>query len=334
MSVQIVDSGDTATLLRHAGIEIESDVVTEDKKPIEPEEKKVEAKNLPEEHYEEDDSGLTEEQKKELTAKMQKAIGKKHRELKEAEEFAAAQYAERKLAEARAQELQRKLDELNGENKVDQQQTVQEQLKKPERRDYATDGEYIEAMIQFGINDALNKQKAAEEAARKEAEKQTVLTRAIDRLEAARKIVPDFDEVVSEADVVVPAAIAGYMQKSEMFAELGYHFAKNTDILLSIAKLPVDEQLVAIGKIESALQPFGTNGAKNVKTTSQNADESYQSSDETGFIQSPKKQSAPVIKPITTNGIVEKSVADMDIRETISDWAKKNARNFNVRKRH
>src|SRR5690349_13161998 len=79
--------------------------------PKEVEKSAVEAKEAPKEAAKEPveepddiegDDGLTPRQKRELTLKMQAAIGKKHRALKDAEEFAADQYSERRLAEQRA----------------------------------------------------------------------------------------------------------------------------------------------------------------------------------------------------------------------------------------
>ena len=115
----------------------------------------------------------------------------------------------------------------------------------------------------WGVDQGLKKQSeiAAKEAL--ERKQQEVIQTAKGRIDAAIALVPDFQETVDGADIIVPPAIAGYMQKSELFAELGYYLAKNPDVLTSIAKLAPDEQLVKIGKIEDKLGPFSKKSLTN-----------------------------------------------------------------------
>jgi len=298
---------------------------------------------------EEDENGLTAEERASLTAKMQKTIGKKHRMLKEAEEFAAAQYNERKMAETRAAEIERQLEELKGKAVA----TATPEAKKPVRADFSTESEYIDASIQWGVDQGLKKQAeiAAKEAL--ERKQQEVIQTAKGRIDAAIALVPDFQETVDGADIIVPPAIAGYMQKSELFAELGYYLAKNPDVLTSIAKLAPDEQLVKIGKIEDKLEPFGKKSLTNENGKSRNesldgkskdakgatpskpAHDKTASSENTEILPSmARTKSAPVISPLGSNGSAAIEINPENIREVITDYAKRNQRNFGIRKRH
>jgi len=279
----------------------------------------------------EGEDGLTPRQKRDLSKTMLKAIGKKHRELKEAEEFAASQYSEKKLAEQRVQALERELQALKGNQPKEQPADT-----KPKRENFATESEYLDAAIQWGVQEGIRRQ--AEEQAKKDAERayNEMVQAAQQRIAKAIELVPDFVEVTEAADLEVPPRIARYMQGSDLFAELGYHFAKNPDLLLSLSKLPEDQQLVKLGKIESTLTPFGSNDAKDGATPSKTNGQAIEALSTTGLTPSKARSSAPVIKPLSTNGTasVEIDPKDMNIRETIVDWQKRNKVNLGLRKRH
>lgn len=329
MTMTVIDSTDTAAILADAGIEMEAQRATESKVQEKPKAEEITVDT-------EDDNGLTESERRELTEKMQKAVGKKHRMLKEAEEFAAAQYSERRLAEQRAEAVERELAELKAKTTP---QVKAEAPSKPKREDYASESEYLDASIDWGIQDGLRKN--AEASAREAAERtQAQLVEAAKgRIAKALELVPDFAEVTGSIDHEVPPAVVGYMQKSELFAELGYHLAKNPELLVSLAKLPPDEQLVKIGKIEGKLSPFGSaethDGIQPSDTKQTNGQVKPAPSDDTGTVPSKARSTAPVITPLNGTGTAhEKDPKDFNVREVISDYAKRNQVNFNLRKRH
>jgi hypothetical protein len=292
----------------------------------------------------EGDDGLTPRQRREFNANVVKRIAKKHREMKEAEEFAAAQYSEKRLAEQRAERAERELAELRG--KAQPAQAAATEPAKPERAKFATDQEFLDAMIAWGVEEAMKKR--AQEEAKQAAERRQaeIIETAKARIAKALQAVPDFAEVTGAADIEVPPVVAGYMQKSPMFAEIGYHLAKNPDVLRSLAKLEPDEQLVTIGKIESTLKPFevadpksaaakDSNGATPGKTAESTNGEQRSAAD-TGISPGRARDAAPVIRPLNGSGAspVEVDPRDMNIRETIADWQKRNHVNLSLRKRH
>ncbi len=291
---------------------------------------------------EEDENGLTAEQRQELTAKMQKAIGKKHRALREAEEFAAAQFNTAQLAQRRAQELEAELARMRGAKGQAAPEAPQAPAK-PDRKDFASEGEFLDAMIQWGVDQRLaqERERQAREAA--EREQREVIEAATKRIATAREAVPDFDEVLASADAEVPPAVAGYMQRSEMIAELGYHFAKNPEVLVSLSKLRPDEQLVKIGRIESTLQPFAPASAPARHDTQSSQQQTHGQprsaapSETTGSVPSKARgNAAPVFTPLDGTGSAgtAKDSADMNIRESIQDWSRRNHANLGMRKRH
>lgn len=328
MTQTVLDSTNLNAILADAGVEVPPETPPEDPKENPPKEDQpkggAETGEDPALDVEGED-GLTPRQKQELSAKMQKAIGRKHRQLREAEEFAAAQYSERKMAEQRADNLERQLAQLQPKAEVHAEQ-------KPKREDFATESEYIDAQIQFGIQEGLRKEEARQAQVREEQARLEMESAARARIQKALELVPDFAEVTESADMEVPPAIASYMQSSEMFAELGYYLAKNPETLLSLTKLNPTQQLVKIGKIEATLQPFGSETVPDGLKPSHKPDGAKPSDD--GDIPS-KARTAPVIKPLNISGAaVEKDPSTMNIRETIQDFAKKKRVDFGRRKRH
>lgn len=341
MTMTVLDSTDTAGILADAGITLDPPAGAapqegEQKPEVKAIEKPAEGQEDPDDVEGED--GLTPRQKRDLTSTMQKAIGKKHRMLREAEEFAAAQYSERKLAEQRAAQLEREYAELKG--KMAPAAAAPQEAAKPVRENFASEYEYVDAMIQYGVDERL-RQKAEEDAKsamdRRNAE---ILETAKGRIAKAIELVPDYAEVTGAVDTEVPRAIAGYMQKSEMFAELGYHLAKNPELLVSLAKLPPDEQLVKIGKIESTLTPFEARKEPESKSNEAASDgkaAKVAPSNDTGIdLSKPRSKPAPVITPLDGTGSAgaSKDSKDMNIRESIEDFAKRNRVNLGARKRH
>lgn len=283
----------------------------------------------------EGEDGLTPRQKREFSAQMLKAIGKKHARMLDAEEFAAAQYNQLKLAEERAANLERQLEELR-------KQPVKEPevARKPERASFETDEAYQDALVEFRVKEQLAKEKR-EEAERTAQERQQAIIRAATaRLEKAAELVPDFQEVTEAADLRVPGHIAGYMQESDMFAELGYHFAQHPDIMERLAKLSPAKALVEVGKIESTLKPFSETHTGKANGDKPSPSDGAKPSPQTGTTPqsatpSPKSR-APVISPLGSDSAsqVEKDPGQMSTREVIEAWKAKNRSNLGLRKRH
>lgn len=273
----------------------------------------------------EGDDGLTPRQKREYTEQMQKTIGKKHRKQMEAEEFALAQYNEKTLAEQRAEQLERDIARLKAQIPAAPTPAVAE-AKAPDRKDFETDQAFQDAVIDYRVDQKLAAAQAEQAKRQEEARQQEIIAHAVARIEKAIELIPDFKAVTEAADIAVPPVIAGYMQRSTMFAELGYHFALHPEVLADLAKLPADEQLVAVGEIKSTLRPFAPAAKAN----------GAQPSTETGTAPSKPRVSAPVIRPLNTQSgaQVEKDEADKTPSEVIADYQRRHGVKFSARKRH
>jgi hypothetical protein len=338
MTITVLDSTDTAGILADAGVTLDPAPETPSS-DVEKPEVKPEPKTAPPEDDEEDSNGLTAAEREGLTERMQKTIGKQYRKRREAEEFAAAQFNERRMLEQRAADLERENAELKSKTapKTEQPAAPTE----PKRENFANEAAYVDAMIKFGIDRRMAE--IAEEdrkaAQRRAAEER--LNTAKSRIMKAIEVQPDFEEVVMANDAVLSPEIGTYLEESEMVAELTYYFAKNPDVLASLEKLSPHSKLVKIGKIESTLTPFGQSQAQNdSKSSTASSDgkaaKAAPSKDTDIDLSKPRSKPAPVITPLDTNGSAgnPKDSKDMDIQEAIEDYSKRNRTNLNARKRH
>jgi hypothetical protein len=314
---------------------------------------KKETTATPDEDVEGDD-GLTPRQKREWTAAMLKSVGKKHREKLEAEEFAASQYNERVLADKRAEAAELERETFKAELAKLKQPAKPDPGAEPLRANFETDKAFADALIDWRVDQKFK----AKEAEVMQQRQQTIQQNTEASLARAVELVPDFVEVTQAAELNIPGHIVHMMQESGLFAEFGYHFATVPEDLAKLVISTPNKIKVEFKKIEDKLTPFASrtaagadgkvNGAKpnESKTESasthaavngQGADPSTQT-ESTGSGAGPSKPrcTAPVFAPLSTGGAsqVEKDPREMNIRETITDWQKKNQRNLTLRKRH
>lgn len=279
----------------------------------------------------EDDNGLTEEQRNIFTENMKKTIGKKHRMQKEAEEFAETQFNEKQLAIKRADALERENNRL----KEQLTPTKVEEEKEPDRANFKDDKSYADAMIDYRVEQKLKEREAKDHAKALEDHNREMIAEAHSRIDKAKELVPDWEEVVGATDTPVPDAIAGYMQESEMIAELGYFFGKNPQELEKLAKLSPGKQLVAIGKIESTLKPFSEKSEKDKSNATTASQDGKAIADPSTNAKASKARPEP-IKPLDTGSAsqVTKPESEMTYQETRALWEKTNKVNLRARSRH
>lgn len=334
--------GGVAAQFEEAGIELAPDpakvvtpttVETATKEPEKPDETA------------EDENGLTAAERAELTLKHQKAIGRKHAKLKEAEERAETETTNRRAAEERVATLQRELDELK------QAAEKAKEPVRPKRDSFETQEAYEEALQAYGVQkDKFENEKktAAERAQQEKARQEAIAKLANERIAHAREVFPEFDKVMQDADMHVPPHIGSYMQESDLFAELAIHFAQNPEDLERLAKLPVRSYRdvarlgVEIEKIESKISPFTT--AKVVKSAPDGTQPSakYNGESKTATSETkpnttataPSKRPAPVITPLPTGSGSGTASAPRTQQEHVKAFGKQEGRDLYARKRH
>lgn len=187
-----------------------------------------------------------------LSEKVRKKIGAKHRAMKEAEEFAEQQYNERKAAERRAEKLSQELEELKTKSRPDQANDAKASPPKPE--DFKTVAEYADALTDYKVEKKLAQIKQEDADARQKEMADRAKQEFSRRIAKVMKDIPDYEEVVSRADVDVPPHIAQHIVESDAGPQLGYYLAKNPDEFNRLRALSPIRAIAELGKLEIKLE--------------------------------------------------------------------------------
>jgi hypothetical protein len=190
------------------------------------------------------------EGEKDLPEVVRRKIDKKHRQAKEAEEFARGAYRKQLEAEQRAEQLQKELEATKTKSRP-----APEAPKEPKPEDFTTVGEYTEALVAYRVEQRFTAEKA-KEANQREAEEKAAREREFGkRLNASREKHDDFDQVlqsIANTDLDrVHSDVTEYIQESDTGPELLYHLAKNPDVLDRLRKLSPRKFIAELGKLEA-----------------------------------------------------------------------------------
>ncbi|CAB4121099.1 hypothetical protein UFOVP154_25 [uncultured Caudovirales phage] len=259
----------------------------------------------------------------ELPEKARRAIGKKHRAMKEAQEaqadadaFAETQYRERLQADKRAADLEARLKALESKEAA-----PVEDKNEPKPEDFPDAVQFARALAKYESEKAVaaDRKARADEAAQKERERMD--SQRIARNKEFAKDHPDYEEVVAgltDNDLIVPPHLTQYLMEADTAPALMYHFAKHPSDFERIAALSPIRSIAAIGKLEATLE-----ATPKADTPEPVVDKKVTS-----------KAPAP-IAPLSGNvGTVHKELKDMNTRETIEYWEARKKATGERRQRH
>lgn len=180
-----------------------------------------------------------------LTEHARKVIGKKHRAMKEAEEWGKQQYLSRRAAEEQAEQLRRENEELKSKSRP---ASADVPTKEPKAEDFKTVGEYTDALVEWKFAERERKQAEARIAA----EQNAVIAAHAARMKSAMAEIPDFEEVVSRGGEI-PKHMGDFIVNSDMGAKLMYHLGQNPEEAQRLAKLSPIRGIAELGKLEDRL---------------------------------------------------------------------------------
>lgn len=309
------------------------------KAPDAPEVKAAEDKpaEKPAKAEEVDENGLTDKEREVFGKRFDALVGKKHRQMKEAEEFAAENYNMRRLAEKEAEAKDREIARLKAI--ADQAKPADDG--KPKREDFQSDEAYRDKLDDWRVD---QKFKAREAEAAKERQER-VTASAVSQIARAKELVPDYTEKTEAADYIVPPNIGRLMLESAKFAEFGYYFAEHPEELGRLAILNSEKSLLEFRKLESTLAPFSAksqvekvnSGKDDSPTPSQNGDKpssTVKAVSDAGSVPSKPRAAAPIIPLNSGTASVEKDESEMSGREALQKWQRDRGINLNKRSRH
>jgi hypothetical protein len=190
------------------------------------------------------------EEDADLPERVRKQIGKKHRAMREAEEFAREMRAEREAERERADRAEAALKAATQKSGP----ASEKDSKEPNADDFKTVGEYAEALAEYKVE-----KKFAEREARQNQERQEQAARAAQdalntRIAATVKELPDYAEVIADSDLDLPPHMAVYVAESPIGPKLGYHLAKHPEDFDRISKLSPIRAIAELGKLEDRLE--------------------------------------------------------------------------------
>jgi hypothetical protein len=201
-----------------------------------------------------DEAKVTEETERKPNPKIERRFSEitKQRE-------AAKQDAERER-QARI-ELENKLKDMEARlNPVQQESTEPDPKPKPEQ--FSDMFEYAESLAEWTADKRFKEEKAKEVAQRAEQERLKVLDTWSSRVNDFRAKTPDFDDLVSSADVVVSNEVRDAIFESDVGPQILYHLAENTDIAKKLQGLSATSALRMIGKLEARFEDLPASAPK------------------------------------------------------------------------
>lgn len=165
-------------------------------------------------------------------------------------------------AEARANELERRLQQLEsqakptsrveGEPRIDQFDNIEDYVSAKAR--------YVARME---LNETLTARERAEAEQRAQAAQQQSAENWNKRVQLATAEMPDFADVVSSSDIIFnEPAVLQAIQESDIGPKIAYYLASNPDEADDIAQLRGSAAIRAIGRIEAKLEMSKANPTK------------------------------------------------------------------------
>ncbi len=191
-----------------------------------------------------------------LTEKVTRLINKKHREMKEAQEFATGEGRRAIEAERRAEQLQRDIDALKGK-KSDGPNTddaAGSDPDEPKPGDFKTVGEYTRALVKYEAKKAGEAGKAKAAQSKQQEHANEIVGEFVKRQDAFKAETPDYEDVIGATELIVPNIAMQYLIESEVGPQLGYYLAKHPDEVTRLQKLSPSRCIAELGKLEIKLE--------------------------------------------------------------------------------
>ena len=173
-------------------------------------------------------------------------------------------------AEAKAEQLEARLREVEARANP---QTIAQTANvndKPQASQFDDAFEYAEALAEWSAEKALKDRDIAESQRKAEEERNKVLKSWNDKVDKAKKEMPDFNDIVSSSTVVVSDAIRDAILESDVGPQILYQIASDDDYAESLTSMSAIKALKEIGRLEAKFEAeLEATPKKEAKTVSQ-----------------------------------------------------------------
>jgi hypothetical protein len=179
--------------------------------------------------------------------KLEKRFSEITKQREEAREEAKRERAARDSLEQRLADLEKR-----GQPKAE---AVNEEPK-PEQFNDAF--EYARALAEYSAEQALLNRDRAELEKKYQEEHNKLIETWNDRLEATKKELPDYQDMIESSDVMVSDQVRDALLESDAGPRILYHLAENPDYAEKLSKMTVISALREIGKLEARFEKTET----------------------------------------------------------------------------
>jgi hypothetical protein len=159
----------------------------------------------------------------------------------------------RKEAEARAEELERRLAAIES-NPAPQPQSVPASNQKPSPDEFRDAFEYAEALAEWSAEQALVKREMEVRQREAETQKQKVIQTWQQKLEVTKAELPDYEEMVASSTVAVTDAVRDAIIESDVGPRILYELASDDELAEKLTTMSIPSALKLIGKLEAKFE--------------------------------------------------------------------------------
>ena len=177
--------------------------------------------------------------------KLERRFSEITKQREEARKEAQREREARESLEARLRDLEAKAQPQKAETEVEQE---------PKPEQFSDMYEYQQALVDYRVDQRLAEEKQKEAQAKANAERDKMLNVWSDRVKAAKAEIPDFDEMVGSADVVVSNEVRDAIFESDVGPRILYHLAENPEIATELQGMTLTAALRRIGKLEAQFE--------------------------------------------------------------------------------
>jgi hypothetical protein len=160
---------------------------------------------------------------------------------------------QRKEAEARAEELERRLAAIEGKQ-AQPAQAQPESVQKPTPDNYRDAFEYAEALSQWSAEQALLKREQEVKQKEFEVQKQKVIQTWQQKLETTIAELPDYEAMVASSNVKVNDTVRDAILESDVGPRILYELASDDEIAEKLSTMTTASALKLIGKLEAKFE--------------------------------------------------------------------------------
>jgi hypothetical protein len=184
------------------------------------------------------------EEKPKANPKLERRFSEITKQREEARKEAQTEREARQALEARLAALE----------KQPAPQQAQAADQEPQPSQFNDAFEYARALALYSTEQALEQRDRQEAEAKVAQERQKVIETWANKVQQAKAVLPDFDDIVASSDVVIQDDIRDAILESDVGPQILYHLAENEDVAKKIAGLSAKQALREIGKLEARFE--------------------------------------------------------------------------------